>query len=171
MENPTAIRQNFSRECESGINRQINLQLYSSYVYLAMASYFNRSEVALPGFHSYCKGLSDSKRDVAMELMAYQNKRGGRVCLQDIKSPAQEFSNGQKALEAALQLEKDVNKSWLELDEVAGNAKDEQFAAFIDDYLQAQTDQIKELGDHLANSIRAGPNLGEYIFDKESLSS
>ncbi|XP_022088325.1 soma ferritin-like isoform X2 [Acanthaster planci] len=106
-----------------------------------------------------------------MELMAYQNKRGGRVCLQDIKSPAQEFSNGQKALEAALQLEKDVNKSWLELDEVAGNAKDEQFAAFIDDYLQAQTDQIKELGDHLANSIRAGPNLGEYIFDKESLSS
>ena len=30
------VRQNFHEECEAGINRQINLELYASYVYLSM---------------------------------------------------------------------------------------------------------------------------------------
>ena len=30
------VRQNFHEECEAAINRQINLELYASYVYLSM---------------------------------------------------------------------------------------------------------------------------------------
>lgn len=30
------IRQNFHQECEAAINRQINLEIYASYVYLSM---------------------------------------------------------------------------------------------------------------------------------------
>lgn len=30
------IRQNFHQDCEAAINRQINLELYASYVYLSM---------------------------------------------------------------------------------------------------------------------------------------
>ena len=29
-------RQNYSEECEAGINRQINMELYASYVYQSM---------------------------------------------------------------------------------------------------------------------------------------
>lgn len=34
------VRQNFAEECENAINRQINMELYASYVYLSMVSHF-----------------------------------------------------------------------------------------------------------------------------------
>ncbi|XP_038054280.1 soma ferritin-like [Patiria miniata] len=169
MDTANLIRQNFPRDCESGLNRQINLQLHGSYVYLAMVYHFDRSDVALEGFRKFSKKLSDRKREVAANLMAYQNKRGGQVCLQDIKAPTQDYSTSQKAIESALQMEKDVNQALLDLFNLATKNGDEQFALFIEDYLHEQTDCIKDLGDHLANILRTGPNLGEFLFDKESL--
>ena len=35
----TRPRQNFHEDCEAGINRQINLELYASYVYESMVSF------------------------------------------------------------------------------------------------------------------------------------
>lgn len=33
------VRQNFHQDCEAAINRQINLELYASYVYLSMVRF------------------------------------------------------------------------------------------------------------------------------------
>lgn len=35
------VRQNFHQECEDGINKQINLELYASYTYLSMVNIHN----------------------------------------------------------------------------------------------------------------------------------
>ena len=40
---------NYHEDNEGLINRQINLELYASYVYTAMAHHFDRSDVALKG--------------------------------------------------------------------------------------------------------------------------
>ena len=55
-------RQNFHKEIEAGINKQINLELYSSYFYLGLAYHFDRDDIALSGFHKYFKKLSDEER-------------------------------------------------------------------------------------------------------------
>uniref|UniRef100_A0A2L2Z9R6 Ferritin n=1 Tax=Parasteatoda tepidariorum TaxID=114398 RepID=A0A2L2Z9R6_PARTP len=44
------IRQIFHEECEAAIIIQIIMELYASYVYLSMSYYFDRDDVALPGF-------------------------------------------------------------------------------------------------------------------------
>lgn len=49
------VRQNFHATSEAGINRQINMELYASYVYQSMALYFDRDDVALPGFSKFFK--------------------------------------------------------------------------------------------------------------------
>lgn len=36
MAQTSAVRQNYHQECEAGVNKQINLELYASYVYLSM---------------------------------------------------------------------------------------------------------------------------------------
>ena len=36
---PSMIRQNFTEECEALINKQINMELYASYAYLAMVTF------------------------------------------------------------------------------------------------------------------------------------
>ena len=47
--------------------------------------YFDRDDVALPGFAKYFEKASVEEREHAEKLMKYQNKRGGRIVLQDIK--------------------------------------------------------------------------------------
>ena len=61
-------RQNYHQEVEAGVNKQINLELYASYVYLSMAHYFDRDDVALPGFHSFFKKASDEEREHAEKV-------------------------------------------------------------------------------------------------------
>lgn len=165
------VRQNFSAVCEEGINKQINLELYASYVYMSMAYYFDRDDIALNGFHKFFNKMSDEEREHAQKLMHYQNMRGGRVLLGDIKKPVvDEWGTALNAIESALQLEKTVNQSLLDLHKLANEANDPNMCDFIENtYLQEQVESIKELSGFVANLKRVGPGLGEYMFDKETL--
>merc|ERR1712080_755453 len=80
------IRQNYHEECEALINKQINMEMYASYVYLSMASYFSRDDQALHGFAKFFRKSSDEERSPAIMFMDYQNKRGGKCVFQDIAS-------------------------------------------------------------------------------------
>ncbi|CAN0269943.1 ferritin heavy chain B-like [Lethenteron reissneri] len=170
------IRQNFSQEVEAAINRQVNQELYASYVYLSLASYFDRDDVALKHFHKFFKDLSHEEREHAEKLLAYQNKRGGRAVLQDIKKPERdEWGSGLEAMQLALQLEKTVNQALLDLHALASEKKDPQLCDFLEhEFLEEQVESIKQLGDHVTNLKRLGvpqSGMGEYLFDKMTLSS
>lgn len=161
-------RQNFHAESEAGVNRQVNMELYASYCYQSMSFYFDRDDVALPGFAKFFKKMSDEEREHAEKLMKFQNKRGGRVVLQDIKKPDRdEWGTGLDAMQVALGLEKSVNQALLDLHQVADSHKDAQMTDFLEgQYLQEQVDSIKEIGDMITNLKRVGTGLGEYMFDK-----
>ena len=70
------VRQNFHEETEAAINAQINMELTASYVYQSMAFYYDRDDVALPGFSKYFSKNSDEEREHAEKFMKYINKRG-----------------------------------------------------------------------------------------------
>ena len=164
------IRQNFHQESEAALNKQINTELTASYVYQSMSFYFDRDDVALPGFAKYFKENSDEEREHAEKLMTYLNKRGGRVVLHDVKRPEKdEWGNGLSALEAALALEKSVNQALLDLHAVASSHNDVHLADYLEsEFLDEQVEAIKKLGDLITRLKRAGPDgLGEYIFDKD----
>ena len=163
------VRQNFHSNSEAFINKQINMELYASYVYLSMHAYFTRDDVALHGFAKFFKKNSDEERDHAMKLMDYQNMRGGRIVFQDIAKPNKtEWSSPLEAVEAALELEKTVNQSLLELHKTADASNDPQMTDFIEgEYLEEQVHAIKELGDLTTRMRRAGDGLGIHLIDKE----
>jgi len=171
MTHVSQVRQNFSQECEAGINKQINLELYASYVYQQMAFHFNRDDVALPGFEKFFRESSIEEREHAEKLMKYQNMRGGRIVLQDIKRPEkQSWSSGLEAMQAALDLEKAVNQSLLDLHALSTSNNDPQFCDFLEtEYLAEQVESIKKIADYVTNLKRVGSGLGEYMFDKETL--
>lgn len=164
----TRPRQNFHEDCEAGINRQINLELYASYVYESMAFYFDRDDVALPGFMTFFKKRSEEEREHAEKFMKYQNKRGGRIILKQIEKPERDdWGTALDSVEAALELEKKVNEALLELHRVADNNGDPQMMDFIEsEYLVEQVDDIKVLSDHITNLKRVGGGLGEYLYDQ-----
>merc|ERR1711973_365477 len=163
------IRQNFHEDSEALINKQINMEFYASYVYLSMSSWFNRDDQALHGFASFFRKASDEERDHGMKLMEYQTSRGGRCKFQDIAKPStMEWGTPLQAMEAALELEKTVNQSLLDLHNKAGDKGDAHLCDFLEgNYLNEQVDGIKEIGDMITKIKRAGDGLGLHIIDKE----
>jgi ferritin len=80
-------------------------------LFYIQAYYFDREDVALPGFHNFFKKSSDEEREHAEKFMKYQNKRGGRIVLQPVAKPTRdEWSSPLEAVTAALELEKTVNQ-------------------------------------------------------------
>jgi len=163
--------QNFHKDCEAAINRQINMELHASYVYMSMGFYFDRDDVAFKNVKKYFLSASEEERGHATKLMEYLNMRGGRIILQAIEKPDKdEWGSIHDAFEAALDLEKKVNKSLLDIHKLASEINDPQFCDFLEThYLEEQVKAIKELSDHLTNIKRNGPGLGEYLFDKHTL--
>ncbi|CAG0888555.1 unnamed protein product [Darwinula stevensoni] len=162
------IRQNFHDVAEAGINKQINLEMYASYVYLSMAAYFERDDVALKGFAKFFKEFSHEERECAEKLIHYQNMRGGRVVLNPIDKPSKdEWGSGMDAMTAALELEKTVNQALLDLHGLAARHGDAQMTDYLEgEFLKEQVKSIKKIGDHMANLKRVGTGLGEFEFDK-----
>lgn len=169
MSKVSQIRQNFHDESEKAINEQISMELHASYVYQSMAMYYDRDDVALPGFAAYFKHNSDEEREHAETFMKYLNKRGGKVVLQDVKRPEQdEWGTGLDGLQTALALELKVNQSLLNLHATGSTHNDAHLTDFIEEkFLDEQVEAIKSYGDMITKMKRAGPGLGEYLFDKD----
>ncbi|KAK2587095.1 hypothetical protein KPH14_002861 [Odynerus spinipes] len=162
------VRQNFHEDCEEGLNKQINMELYASYVYLSMAYYFDRSDVALSGLYKYFKKASDDEREHATKFLTYQNKRGGNVVFTAIQAPpTSDWTSAKNAMTEALELEKRVNESLLELHAIAGKHNDANFMDFLEtEFLQEQVDSMKEIAGYVTNLEMAGEGLGTFLFDK-----
>jgi ferritin heavy chain len=163
------VKQNYNAECEAGVNKQINLELYASYVYQSMAWYFDRDDVALPGFHKFFKESSKEEREHAEKFMKFQNARGGRIVLKNIEKPEMdEWGSGLDAMQMALTLERNVNQVLLDLHKVATQHADNHMTDFLEgNFLVEQVESIKQISGFITQLKRVGPGLGEYTFDKE----
>merc|ERR1711982_200971 len=165
------VKQNFHSDSEALINKQINMELYASYVYLSMSAYFARDDVALHGFSKRFRAASKEEREHAETLIDYQTMRGGRVVFREIAKPtSDEWGTALEAIEASLELEKTVNESLLNMHKLADTHHDAQLTDFIEGtFLKEQVEAIKEIGDLVTKMKRAGEGLGLFILDKELL--
>ncbi|XP_070612636.1 ferritin heavy chain A-like isoform X2 [Erythrolamprus reginae] len=167
------IRQNYHPECEAAINHLVNIELHASYVYLSMAHHFDRDDIALCHVAKFLKEQSEEEKEHADKFLKYQNKRGGRIVLQDIKPEKDEWGNSLDVLEQALKLEKEVNQALLDLHKLATEKIDPHLSDFLEnEFLEEQVKAIKLLGDHCTNLKRLGlpqSGMGEYLFDKLTL--
>ncbi|XP_035682896.1 soma ferritin-like isoform X2 [Branchiostoma floridae] len=168
---PSQVRQNFHEDSEAGINKQINLELYASYVYMSMASYFGHDDVSLDGFARLFLRMSEEERQHANVLVDYQNKRGGHVVYREVKQPDQtQWGSGLDAMESALELEKHMNQALLDLYRIADRHADPQMQDFLNyHFLKEEVTRIKQLGDYVTKLKRVGDGLGEYNFDRDVL--
>jgi len=164
-----SFRQNFDHHPESLLNQQVQSELYASHVYLSMGAYFDRADVALPGFKEWSIKQSEEEREHAIKFIEYINLRGGRYVATPIPVPTVvKYDSALDAMSHALKLEVDVNDKLLKLHEAASAADDAQLCDFLEsNYLEEQVEAIKSLATVVRKLIRTGPSLGEFMVDKE----
>jgi ferritin len=98
-----------------------------------------------------------------------QNSRGGCIVLHDVGKPAKdEWGSPLEAIEAALDLEKEVNQSILDMHGVASARADPHLCDFLEThFVTEQVEAIKELADWATKLRGVGSGLGEHIIDGE----
>ena len=85
------------------LNDQINKELYSAYLYLSFADYYE--EAGLEGFANWYEIQAQEERDHALIFRNYLHENGQSVKLLAIDQPDKTFSSYLEPLEAALEHE------------------------------------------------------------------
>jgi len=106
----------------NALNRQVNAELYSAYLYLSMAAYFE--SINLKGFANWMKIQAQEELSHAMKFFDYINERGGRVKLEAIEKPPNEWDSPLHAFEATYEHEQKVTKMINDLVNMAMEEKD-----------------------------------------------
>lgn len=76
---------------QKAVNKQINAELYSSYLYLSMAAHFE--SMNFKGFASWLKIQSKEENGHAMKFFDFLIERGGKVELTEIEAPKKEWKS------------------------------------------------------------------------------
>jgi len=163
------FRQNFGETSEHLLNMQVQMELSASNAYLAMAAYFDRADVALPGFKEWAEKQSEEEREHAEKFIKYINLRGGHYVPPAVPEPGlSAFSSALDAMEAALKMEMNVNHALLKMHQAASEADDAQLCDFLEsNFLEEQVEGINSIAKTVRKLMRTGPGLGEYMVDKE----
>jgi len=161
--------ENFAVHSISAINTQIKMEFDASHTYLAMAAYFGRDDVAYRGFAKFFMKASEEEREHAVKLVNYLNLRGGYPQIKSIDKPAGTWEGPVEAMEAALQLERQVNSALLDLHWGAQEKNDAHLQDFLEaEFLSEQVDSIRELSGFVTVLKRLrNDNLGIHQFDEE----
>jgi ferritin len=128
-----------SKALQDAINEQIKNELYSAYLYLAMAAYSEAN--SLPGFAHWLRVQSDEEVEHAMKFFDFVNERGGRVVLHAIDQPPVEFESPVKIFEETLNHERKVTGMIHHLYELALEEKDYPTQVLLHWFIDEQVEE------------------------------
>ncbi|MCD6239587.1 MAG: ferritin [Thermotogae bacterium] len=128
-----------SKKIEEAINKQINEEMFSSYLYLSMTAYFD--SLNLKGFANWMMVQQKEEMDHAMKFYRYLVERGGRVKLYEIKEPLHEWNSPLHAFEDTLKHEKHITECINDLVELAEKEKDRATFNLLQWYVDEQVEE------------------------------
>lgn len=133
------------KEMQDAINQQIVREMYSSNLYLSMASYY--SSINLNGFANWMHVQAEEEMVHAMKFFDYLLTRGGRPIIGAINAPQTDWDNPVSAFESALDHEKKVT-SWIyELMDLSIELKDHATSSLLQWFIDEQVEEEATTGE------------------------
>jgi ferritin len=130
-----------NKKLHDEINKQINNELYSAYLYLAMAAYCETKNLA--GFSHWLKIQAKEEITHAMKFFDFLNDRGVKVALRAISQPPIDFASAQDIFEKTLEHEKKVTSMINELYETSREVSDAAAEVFLQWFINEQVEEEK----------------------------
>ena len=155
-----------SRKMQDAINKQIVAELWSGYIYLSMAAYFD--SMSLKGFAGWMRNQAMEEQVHAMKFYNYVNDRGGKVKLGAIEAPPTAWKSPQDAFQYGLKHEGKVTALINNLVDLAAKEKDHASSSFLQWYVDEQVEEEASFGG-IVDKLRlvAGTKNGLFMIDKE----
>ncbi len=149
------------------LNEQINNEMSSSYIYLAMAAWFEQTPYT--GFATWMFNQSREETMHALKFYQYVVDRDAAVVLQPIAQPKADFKNPIDVFEHSLKQEQKVTQQINDLFEVAEQVKDHASKNLLLWYLNEQMEEEKSVRDILDRLKLAGNDPASLlVLDREA---
>jgi ferritin len=151
---------------QEALNFQLNRELYSAYLYLAMGAYFEDQD--FPGFGNWMRVQAQEELAHAMKFYDYIVQRGGRVLLADIEAPDAHWESPQAAFEQVYEHEQMVTGLINSLVDLALEISDHATNNFLQWYVAEQVEEEESASGVLQKIKMAGESgSGLYMLDGE----
>ncbi len=151
---------------QDAINRQINAELYSAYLYAAMAMYFEA--VDMSGAAKWMNAQAQEELMHAGKFMNYLNERDGRVILDTIEKPPLEWESVLDAFKSALEHERKVTSLINGLVTLAREENDHMTDNFLQWYVAEQVEEEASVGEVVRKLRLIGDSGGgRFMIDNE----
>jgi len=151
---------------QEALNKQINYEIYSSYLYLSMAAYFK--SVNLDGFSNWMEVQAQEELFHAKKFYDFIHERGGRVTLQEIKAPPTEWPSTLAVFEATLEHERHVTALIDGLVNLALDERDHATNSFLAWFVGEQVEEEASVDQILETIRRIGDAPGPlFMLDRE----
>lgn len=148
------------------LNDQINKELYSAYLYLDMANYYD--ELDLDGYANYYMIQAQEERDHALLFMKYMQINGLKVTLKAIDKPDKEFNSILDPLEIAAEHERYVTALINNIYHEAQLDKDYRAMKFLDWFVDEQMEEEDNADKMISKYKLFGSDpKGLYLLDQE----
>jgi len=161
-----------SKKMQDAINKQINEEIFSAYLYLSMSSDFTNK--GLQGFANWMYVQYQEEITHAIKFLNYINERNGKVVLKAIKEPQHSWTSPTKAIEDSLKHEEYITSKIHDLVTLAEKEKDYATKSMLQWYIDEQVeeeanahkilDNLKLLGSSKDGLMILDRELGQRIF-------
>lgn len=165
-----------NKRIEEEINKQINAEIWSAYMYLSMSAYFEHE--GLSGFANWMKIQYHEELTHAMKFFDYVNNRGGRVKLMPIEGVPTEWKDAVEVFEETYEHEQKVTQLIYNLADVAKEERDHATISMLNWFLDEQVeeedaassilDQLKRIGAKGHGMLMMDRELGQRVFVDET---
>ncbi len=155
-----------TQKMETELNKQLNEELFSSYLYLSMCAYFEDKN--LPGMAQWMRMQAEEENLHAMKFFDYIIRVGGRVKLEAIKKPKFSWRSPQAAFEEALEHEKFITGRINFLVDLAVKEKDHATATFLNWFIDEQVEEEDTVSKIVESFKLIGKDAsGLFLLDRE----
>ena len=155
-----------SEKMRDALNGQLNAELYSSYLYLSMNSYFR--SINLDGFANWMYYQAQEELTHAMKFYDFINQRGGRVNLLQVEAPPVQWDSPLAVFQATLEHEQKVTGLINELVELALKEHDHASNIFLQWFVSEQVEEEESVGGVLEQLKLTGKAEGGlFMIDRE----
>ena len=157
-----------SQELVDAINDQLNFELYSAFIYLSMAAWFEDQN--LKGMSHWMEVQYQEEFSHAMRLYRHLTERGAKVVMKQINAPQTEWKSAHDVFAVAYHHETIVTERIYKIGDIADELGDRSTQSMLNWFYNEQTeeeantmgirDKLKLVGDSIPALLQLDAELG-----------
>lgn len=155
-----------SKKIEGAINKQINAELWSAYLYLSISAYFE--SINLGGFANWMRVQAQEEVGHAMKFYSHVIERRGRVTVAAIAAPPVSWKSPLHAFEESFKHEQKVTSLINDIATLATAEKDYATTNMLHWFIDEQVEEEASADAIIQKLKMIGSNTGGlYMMDRE----